>query len=102
MLLAMAPLLLFAYRRELGASENHPVLDGRRGRALTATIAVTLQIGPEFERMDTVTEMEGGYQKRASMAGRLRSKRSRSVPGSEKARTSWTAENAEDIETIER
>lgn len=64
-LLGMAPLLLFAYRRELGARRVFQyAIGGAAALAITAAIAVTYtDFNRMFERMETVTEVEGGIPK---------------------------------------
>jgi O-antigen ligase len=64
-LLATAPLLLFAYRRELGARRVFQyAIGGATAFAVMAVIAVTYtDFNRMFERMETVTEMENGIPK---------------------------------------
>ena len=61
-LLGMAPLLLFAYRRELGARRVFQyAIGGAAALAVTGAIAVTFtDFNRMFDRMGTVTEVEGG------------------------------------------
>lgn len=61
-LLAMSPLLLFAYRKELGARRILAFsIGGVAVLAIAATIAVTFtDFDRLFGRMETVTETEGG------------------------------------------
>jgi O-antigen ligase len=61
-LLGMAPLLLFAYRRELGARRVFQyAIGGAAALATVAAIAVTFtDFNRLFDRMETVTAIEGG------------------------------------------
>jgi O-antigen ligase len=64
-LLGMAPLLLFAYRRELGARRVFQyAIGGATAFAVAAAVAVTFtDFNRMFDRMETVTEIEGGIPK---------------------------------------
>ena len=98
-LLAMAPLLLFAYRRELGARRVvQYTIGGAVALALTATIAVTFtDFNRMFERMDTVTEMEGGIPKTRQHGWPVAIEKIKKHPWFGEGPHFWTAENAEDI-----
>lgn len=98
-LLAMAPLLIFAYRRELGARRViQYTLVGAVALAVTATIAVAFtDFNRMFSRMDTVTEMEGGIPKTRQQGWPVAIEKIRKDPWFGEGPHFWTAEDAEDV-----
>jgi O-antigen ligase len=102
-LLAMAPLLLFAYRRELGMKRIVQYsLGGAAALALMATIAVTFtDFNLMFNRMETVTETEGGIPTTRSEGWPVAIEKIKQRPLVGEGPYFWTAEDAEDIEQLQ-
>jgi hypothetical protein len=98
-LLAMAPLLLFAYRKELGAKRVVQYsIGGAAAFAMVAVVAVSFtDFNRMFERMDTVAETEGGIPTTRSEGWPVAIAKIKQRPWVGEGPYFWTAEDAEDI-----
>jgi O-antigen ligase len=98
-LLAMAPLLLFAYRKELGAKRILQYsIGGAAAFALIAVVAVSFtDFNRMFARMDTVTETEGGIPTTRAEGWPVAIEKIKQRPWVGEGPYFWTAEDAEDI-----
>lgn len=98
-LLAMAPLLLFAYRRELGAKKvlQYAVV-GLVVLAGSAAFAVAFtDFNRMFQRMETVTETEGGIPATRQGGWPIAIEKVRANPWFGEGPHFWTREDAEDF-----
>lgn len=94
---AMYPLLMFAYRRELGARRLIQYsIGGVAVLAIGAAIAVTYtDFNQLFTRMDTVTETEGGVPATRAEGWPVAFEKIKQHPWSGEGPHFWTAEDAE-------
>jgi O-antigen ligase len=98
-LLAMAPLLLFAYRRELGAKKvlQYAAI-GMVFLVGSAAFAVAFtDFNRMFERMETVTETEGGIPATRQGGWPVAIEKIRERPWFGEGPHFWTREDAEDV-----
>lgn len=98
-LLAMAPLLLFSYRRELGAKKvlQYAVV-GMTVLAGSAAFAVAFtDFNRMFDRMETVTETEGGIPATRQGGWPVAIAKIRENPWFGEGPHFWTREDAEDV-----
>lgn len=101
-LLAMAPLLLFAYRRELGMKRvvQYAVV-GCVALTLMATVAVAFtDFNLMFSRMERVTETEGGVPTTRSQGWPVAFQKIKERPWVGEGPYYWTREDAEDVEQL--
>lgn len=98
-LLAMSPLLLIAYRRELGARKVIQYsIAGMAVLAIAAAIAVTYtDFNQMFTRLDTVTETEGGVPATRAEGWPVAIGKIKKDPWFGEGPHFWTAEDAEDV-----
>lgn len=98
-LLAASPLLLFAYRKELGARRVIQYsIAGMAVFAVAAAIAVTYtDFNQMFTRMDTVTNTEGGIPATRAEGWPVAIAKIRVHPWFGEGPHFWTAEDAEDV-----
>jgi len=96
-LLAMAPLMLFAYRKELGVWRILTFsIGGAAVLAIAATITVTLtDFNRLFSRMETVTETEGGVPATRAGGWPVAIEKIKRDPWFGEGPYFWTAEDAE-------
>jgi O-antigen ligase len=98
-LLGMSPLLLFAYRKELGARRIIQYsIGGMAVLAIAAAITVTYSdFNVMFSRMDTVTETEGGVPATRVEGWPVAIEKIKRDPWFGEGPHFWTAEDAEDV-----
>jgi O-antigen ligase/polysaccharide polymerase Wzy-like membrane protein len=98
-LLAMSPLLLFAYRRELGVRRIMQLAAGGFAvMVVAATLAVTYtDFDRMFMRMETVTETEGGIPTTRAEGWPIAIEKIKRHPWFGEGPHYWTAEDAEKI-----
>jgi len=99
-LLALAPLLLFAYRAELGAKKVFQYsVTGVVALVIAATMAVAFtDFNIMFQRMERVTEMEGGVPATRQEGWPVAFAKIKENPWFGEGPYFWTREDAEDID----
>ena len=102
-LVAMSPILLFAYRKELGVRRIVTLATGGAAvLAIAATIAVTYtDFNEMFSRIETVTETEGGVPATRADTWPVAVEKIKRHPWFGEGPHFWTAEDAEKIGQIQ-